>query len=320
MKTLSQRTLQAVFLLFGVCVLNFFLFHLSPGDPTNLYFGPKVKHATMDALRKQMGWDHPWYQQFGLWFSQILRGNLGFSWSNHRPVADILKEAVPATLQLTGLALLLNVGLGCLVGIVAATRAHRWTGKLMDYAALTLYSLPTFWLGLMLILLFSLKLQWLPASQMRSFYQINPGLWARMLDRVRHLVLPVTVLGLTGAAATFRYVRGHMIDVLQQDYITQARAKGLPRRSVLLRHAFRNALLPVVTLLGMYFPFLLGGALIVEVVFAWPGMGRITYEAIFAKDYPVLMATNLIAATMVIAGNLVADLLYRFIDPRIHLE
>lgn len=306
--------------LFGICVLNFFLFQLSPGDPSSRYFGPKTKRENLQTLRRQMGVDKPWVEQLKTWSVRIVRGDLGYSWANHRPVSAILKEALPATLQLTFFALLLNFFVGCLIGMVSGIHSDRWFGKLLDISSLTLYSVPTFWLALVLILVFSLKLQWFPASQMSSFFTAELSFWGRMWDRIQHLVLPVTVLGLTGAAGTSRYVRRHMQDVLRQDYIRLALAKGLSRKRVYVHYAFKNALLPVVTLLGLYFPFLLSGAFIVEVIFAWPGMGRVTYEAIFAKDYPVIMAVNLIAATMVICGNLLSDLLYRFVDPRIRLD
>lgn len=320
MGTLLQRVVHAIILFFGVGIVNFFLFHLSPGDPTNLYFGPKVKRENLQYARHQMGLDRPWYEQLTSWSKRVLRGDLGYSWAKHRPVAGILREAIPATLQLSCFALLVNIVLGCLVGMVAGIHAHSWRGKLLDVLTLALYSIPVFVLALIFIFVFSLKLRWLPASQMRSFFTADMGFWTGIWDRVRHLLLPVAVLGLTGAAATSRYVRGHLREILNQNYIRTALAKGLARKRVYLHHALRNALLPVITLLGIYFPFLLSGAFIVEVIFAWPGMGRIAYEAIFAKDYPVIMAVNFVVAGMVITGNLISDLLYRFIDPRVRLD
>lgn len=315
-----HKILNTLILLAGIAIFNFFLFHLSPGDPTNLYFGPQNKKSNIETLRKQRGYAQPWYKQFQAWLKQIFRGNLGYSWSKHRPVLEMLKQALPATLQLTILAILVNVFLGCIAGLLSAIYADRWQGKFIDFTSLTLYSMPTFWLALLLIYLFSLKLQWLPASQMSSFYVPNAGLWASFVDRIQHLVLPLTVLGLTGAAATSRYVCAHAQDILNKDYIRSALAKGLSKNRVYWHHALKNAIIPVITLLGLYWPFLLGGAFIVEVIFAWPGMGRVTYEAVFSKDYPLMMATNLIAAVMVITGNLISDLLYRIVDPRIQLH
>jgi len=308
--------LQAFILLFSVWVLNFFLIQLSPGDASNLYLHPGASRESIGALRQQRGLEQPWWKQFKIWTVTFLRGDFGYSWAKHRPVAAILQEAIPATLQLALFALLLNFALGCLFGVLAGIFSHRPFGRFLDFSGLLIYSVPTFWLALILILLFSVKLQWLPASQMNSFFAAEAGFGAKLWDRFQHLILPVAVLGLTGAAATSRYVHGKMVEVLSQDYMRLARAKGLSSNRVIFYHALKNALLPVVTLLGLYFPFLLSGAFVVEVIFAWPGMGRIAYEALFAKDYPVIFAVNFIIAAMVILGNLLADLLYQFVDPR----
>ncbi len=315
-----KRVLYTIILLCGIVILNFSLFFLSPGDPTNLYFGPKVSRQNLEILRQQMGVDQPWGQQLREWGRHALKGDFGYSWAKHRPVRDILIEAIPATLQLTVLALLANLIAGCVIGILTGVYSERWFGKAIDFLSLSAYSIPVFLIAILLIQFFSLKLHWLPVSGMSSLIAGDLGFWGNIWDRVRHLILPVLTLGLMGAAATSRFVQGHMKSVLRQDYIRQAFAKGLPRHRVYLHHAFKNALIPVVTLLGIYFPFLLGSALVVEVIFAWPGMGRVTYEAIFSKDYPVIMSVNLIAGVLVIAGNFISDMLYRFIDPRIRIK
>jgi len=293
------------------------MIHLSPGDVTNLYWGPKTTRQSLEALRQQRGLDQPLAQQFKTWTVRFFRGDWGYSWARHRAVTELLKEAIPATLQLTVLALVLNFLLGIFFGALAGMYAGRLLGRFCNFSSLVIYSIPTFWLALIFILLFSLKLQWLPAAQMSSWFAVDVGFWEKLGDRLHHLILPVAVLGLTGAAATARYVRSRMIEAQQQDYIRLALAKGLPRRRVIFQHALKNALLPVVTLLGLYLPFLFSGAFVVEVIFAWPGMGRLAYEAFFAKDYPVIFAVNFIAAAMVILGNLLADLLYQLADPRI---
>jgi peptide/nickel transport system permease protein len=267
-----------------------------------------------------MGLNEPWYVQLGQWSSRVSRGDLGYSWTKHQPVAEILKEALPPTLQLTLAALIINFFIGCIVGILSGIYYHRWFGKLLDIMSLSIYSIPVFWLALIAVLIFSLKLQWLPASGMSSFFIESAGFWSNLGDRLHHLALPAAVLGLTGAAATSRYVRGRMQEVLSQEYIRLAFAKGLSKRKVYLRHAFKNALIPVVTLLGLYFPALVGGAFVVEVIFAWPGIGRLTYEAVFARDYPVLMAVNFIVAVLVMLGNLISDLFYKFIEPGIQVK
>lgn len=319
-KTILKRLLHATLLLCGVCLLNFFLFELSPGDPTSRYFGPKTHLENLQSLRHNYGVDQPWHQQFLNWGRHVAHGDLGYSWSLHRPVAEVLGEALPATLQLTTAALLINLFLGAFVGVVMGVHHHRWWGRLLNSVSLALYSIPSFWLALTAIFLFSLHLHWLPASQMSSLFSEQMSFWLAFADRLRHLLLPAVVLGLGGAAGTARFLSGHIQEVLQQDYIRLAQAKGLTGIKIYLRHALPNALLPIVTLLGIYLPFLLGGAFIVEVIFAWPGMGRVAYEAIFSRDYPLIMMVNLVAAVMVIAGNLLADLLYPLLDPRMRVD
>ncbi|RMI08836.1 MAG: ABC transporter permease [Calditrichaeota bacterium] len=316
---LIGRMVQGGLLVAAVCLVNFFLFYLSPGDPVHLYFSPRTDPGRLQTLREQRDLDQPWYVQFERWGGRLIRGDLGYSWSQHRPVRDILAEALPATLQLTLAALFLNILLGCAVGMLSGIYAHRWWGRVLNGAALFLYSVPSFWLALVAILIFSVSLGLFPASQMSSVFADELPFSAYLWDRLRHLVLPATVLGLAGAAATARYVRGQVQEVLRQDYILLARAKGLSAGKVYLHHVLKNALLPVVTLLGLYFPFLLSGAFIIEVIFAWPGMGRVTYEAIFARDYPVIMAVNLLAAVMVLVGNFLADVTYRLVDPRVNI-
>jgi peptide/nickel transport system permease protein len=314
---LLNRFFYALILLIGISVLNFFLFHLSPGDPTNRYFAPKMNRKHLETKRQQMGVNDPWYQQYYHWGSRVLRGDLGFSWTKHQPVAAVLKEALPATLLLSSAALAINLVLGCALGMMMGIYEHRWIGKTLDILTLAIYAIPVFWLALVFIIIFSLNLQWFPASGIQSLFLIDSGMWSQLGDRLRHLALPASILGLTGAAATSRYIRGNVQNILGQEYIRLAFAKGLSKRIIYFRHVFPNVLLPVITLLGLYFPFLLGGAFIIEVIFAWPGIGRLTYEAVFAKDYPVLMSINFILAIMVIAGNLFSDILYKFVDPRV---
>ncbi len=317
---LKKRLLTLPFVLIAVILFNFFLFHLSPGDPTSSYFGPKVKAETYDTLRQKMGLDDPWYAQLYNWTSRMLRGDLGYSWSNHRPVRDVLSEAIPATLLLTLVALFLNLILGCVLGLYAGLKHNRKSGQVLSMMALLLYAVPPFWLAIFFVYLFSTKLGWLPPSGMSSMTFAVLGPFETFVDHTRHLMLPASVLGLVGAAATFRFVRANVAHILDQDYIRFATAKGLSAKRILFKHVLKNALIPVVTLLGLYLPLLLGGAFIIEVIFAWPGMGRVTYNAILSKDFPLLMAVNLIVAFFVIAGNVLADALYNVVDPRVQLE
>ena len=320
MKILVNRMLYVIALIIGIVILNFSLFFLSPGDPTNLYFGPKVKKENLQKMKEKMGVNQPWSVQIKDWCSHLLKGDLGYSWAKHKAVKEILSEAIPATLQLTMLALITNLILGCLICIIAGIYSYHWFGKLVNIITMLIYSTPVFLLALFLIYIFSLKLNILPPSGMDSFLIEEASFWIKFWDRIRHLFLPVMTLAIIGSAATSRYVQEQIKAVLKQDYIRMAIAKGLSKKQVYFSHAFKNALLPVLTLLGMYFPFLFGSAFIVEVIFAWPGMGRIAFEAILAKDYPVLLATNLIAGIMVVIGNLISDLLYQFFDPRIHIS
>lgn len=304
-------------LLAGIWILNFFLVRLTPGDATNVYWGPHSDRASLETLRAQRGLQLPVWEQFQLWTVRFAQGDWGYSWTRHRPVVEILKEAIPATLQLTSLAFAFSFIVGVAWGVLAARYADHAFGHALNFSGLIIYALPAFWLAALVIFFFSVKLQWLPSSGMSSLFIEEASWGAQLWDRLRHLILPVAVLGLAGAAAVSRFVQAQMQNVLRQDFIRLARAKGLSVRAVLLRHALKNALLPVITLLGLYIPFLLGGALVIEVVFAWPGMGRVAYEALFSKDYPVLFAVNLIAAIMTIAGNMLADLLYHLFDPRV---
>jgi peptide/nickel transport system permease protein len=235
-------------------------------------------------------------------------------------VVEILRETIPNTLVLTIWALLLDLILGVVIGVISAIRQYSWVDNTITVGALFIYSMPGFWLGLMLIILFSLKLGWLPASQMESVDAEYMTAFGRQVDRARHLILPVFVLGIASAASVARYMRGSLLEVIRQDYIRTARAKGLPERAVIFKHALLNAMIPIITLLGLYLPFLLSGAVVTETIFAWPGMGRLTIGAIFARDYPVVMAANLLAGIMVVGGNLLADVLYGIVDPRIRYD
>jgi peptide/nickel transport system permease protein len=212
------------------------------------------------------------------------------------------------------------LGLGVLLGVIAAARQYSRVDHITSFVALFLYSMPGFWLGLMMVILFAMKLGWLPASQMESVDAEFLPFGERLVDRALHLVMPVFVLGIASAASVARYMRGSLLEVIRQDYVRTARAKGLSERRVVFGHALRNALLPIITLLGLYLPFLISGAVVTETIFAWPGMGRLTIDAIFSRDYPVVMAANLLAGVMVVFGNLLSDVLYGIADPRIRFE
>ena len=315
-----RRILMSIPLIWALATLTFFIIRMAPGDPLAIYYNPEIDPEVMETIRARLGLDQPLHIQYVKWLGALAQGELGMSFSHHRPVADILRETIPNTLVLTFWALLLDLVVGVVIGVVSAVRQYSWIDNVITVGALFIYSMPGFWLGLMMIILFSLKLGILPASQMESVDAEYMTATARFLDRARHLVMPVFVLGIASAASVARYMRSSLLEVIRQDYIRTARAKGLGERAVILKHALLNAMIPIITLLGLYLPFLMSGAVVTETIFAWPGMGRVTVGAIFARDYPIVMAANLIAGVMVVMGNLLADVLYGVVDPRIRYD
>jgi peptide/nickel transport system permease protein len=237
----------------------------------------------------------------------------------HRAVSEIFLEAIPNTLRLTVSVFIIQLIVGILLGVITALKKNGKLDVLINSILLFLYSMPGFWVALIAIMIFSLKLGWLPSSQMSSMHSIE-GFWPVIWDKIRHLILPAAVLSIPFVTYTARFVRGSLIEVLRQPYMQTARAFGLKRSEIVFKYALKNTLLPVVTLIGLYIPFLLGGAVITEYIFGWPGMGRITVDAIFSYDYPVILASNFIAAFAVIIGNLISDLMYVIVDPRIQMK
>jgi peptide/nickel transport system permease protein len=321
-----RRLIGAIPLLLGIATIIFFVLNLAPGDPTSFYFNPNVPPEIIEQMRRNLGLDQPLYIQYFKWLTSFFRGDFGYSLAQSRPVADIVFEALPNTLMLTGTALVLVFVIGMFIGVLQAVRQYSIFDSTSSVISLFFYSMPSFWLALMLVLIFSLKAhQWgwpiaLPATGITSvdYEFMNAG--EQIRDRISHLILPVGTLTLALAAGVARYMRGQMLEVIRQDYIRTARAKGLTERTVIMKHALRNSMLPVITLLGLYLPFLFSGTIFIEVIFAWPGMGRIIYEAIFQRDYPLVMATSFIFAVIVIVGNLIADVLYAVADPRIRYD
>lgn len=325
---LLRRLLGAIPLLLGILTLIFFIIHLAPGDPTARYFSPNVAPEVIEQMRRNLGLDQPLHIQYFKWLSSFVRGDFGYSFGQMRPIGEILPETLWNTAQLMIISVVVTFVVGMLIGIVQAVRQYSASDNILTFLALFFYSMPSFWFALMLILIFSLKAsQWgfpeffrLPASGMTEVgYEFLP-LGQKILDRIEHMVLPAVALGIGSAAGVARYMRGSMLEVINQDYIRTARAKGLSERTVIFKHALRNALIPIITLLGLYLPILLSGSVLVETIFAWPGMGRVIVDAIFQRDYPLVMATSFIAAALVVLGNLMADVLYAVVDPRIRNE
>ena len=318
---LVRRVAASIAIVFAVVTFTFALVHLAPGRPFVPGAETPMDPAVVAELRRQFGLDQPLLVQYVKYLGALARGQLGQSFALHRPVADVLTDALPNTLILTGAALGIELLLGLALGVYQAVYARRLPDVGLGYATLFLNSVPVFWLGLLLLLVFGEWLRWFPVGGV-----VNPVVhdslpWAgRVADRLWHLALPALTLGCVGAAGTARYQRAAVLEVIGQDYVRTARAKGLRERRVVLVHALRNALLPLVTLFGLSFPFLLTGAVLVESVFAWPGLGRLSVEAIFRRDYPVVMAAAICASGLAVLGNLVADLLYAVADPRIRVQ
>ncbi len=308
---------QSVLLVWLVLTITFFLLHLAPGDPMARYDDPEMDPETVEMMRRQFGLDRSVPEQYARWIGNFVRGDFGRSLRYNRPVSELLSRDIPNTLRLTFVALTIYIVLGVALGITSAVRRDSIFDRTGTITALVIYSVPSFWLALMLIMLFSLKLGWFPSSHMQSIDAASLGPFALFLDRAAHMVMPAFVLGVASAAGMARYMRGSMLDELRSDYVRTARAKGLPEGTVLMKHAFRNAAIPIVTIVGLSLPFLLGGSVIVERIFSWPGMGSRMVEAIFTRDYPVVLAINFIVSVMVILGNLLADLGYALLDPRI---
>jgi peptide/nickel transport system permease protein len=318
---LVRRLVASVAIVFAVVTFVFILIHAAPGEPCTGQAGEIPDPVVCAELKKQFGLDQPLPVQYWRYLVALAHGNLGYSFSHHRWVRDDLADTIPFTLQLAGAALLLDFLLGLGLGIYQAGRVNRVPDVLLGNATLFIYSLPTFWLALILLLVFAEKLGLFPVGGPNDpiLCPVVDSLYC-VADRIWHLALPATTLGLVGAAGTARFQRAAMLEVATQDYVRTARAKGVPERRVVLRHQLRNALLSFITRFGLAFPFLLTGAVLIETIFAWPGMGRLAAEAILARDYSVVTATALIASTVVVLGNLLADILLGVADPRLRVR
>ncbi|HEY3011797.1 MAG TPA: ABC transporter permease [Gemmatimonadales bacterium] len=316
LRALLRRTLAGLAVVAGVVTLMFFLIRLAPGDPALLLVGPTASQEQLAAQRKALGLDRPLPQQYAVWLNRFVRGDWGTSIATGRPVSSMVSDAWPATVRLVGLSLVLSYLLGILVGAIQAMRGGRLDTTL-SVVTVTLFALPGYWLGLMLVMVFTYWARALPAFGAAGFDADFLTGWSRLADRLRHLALPLTTLTLIGIGGTARFVRGAMLDVRGAPHVAIARAKGLSPSQVTLRHVLRNALIPVLTLLGLSLPALFSGAVFIEAIFAWPGVGRIMVEAVGARDYPVIMAATAVSATLVVVGNLLAEALAAWADPRL---
>jgi len=314
------RLVKAVVILVAVLVLNFTLIHAAPGDPAAVMAGEAgaTDEKFLEDLRRQFGLDQPFHVQLWIYIKGAVQLDLGYSYRRGMPVAELIWDRLPATLLLTATAFVISIVFGVIAGVAAAARQGRWGDTIISTLALLFYATPLFWVALMAALLFSVVLGWLPGFGYETVGANYTGL-ARALDIGRHLILPATTLGLFFTAVYVRMTRASMLEVSRLDFVKTARAKGLKPGVIQRRHILRNALLPVITLAGLQAGQLVGGAVLTETVFAWPGIGRLMFEAIAQRDYNVLLGVFFVSAAMVLLFNLITDLVYVIVDPRIRM-
>ena len=311
-----RRLIQAIPILIGISVVSFAIINLAPGDPTDRFRSGRVSPETIANLIRLYGLDKPLVEQFTSWFTAFWQfwkpEAWGFSFVDGRPVTEKIAEKVPTTMLLMGTSLLVTVIVAVPLGVLAAVKQYSWADKIITTLATIGYALPSFVLGVLLLFIFSIRLNLFPSFGMQSL-----GQEGNLADIAWHMFLPVSSLAIQQIAGWSRYMRASMLEVLQQDYVRTARAKGLSGSRVIFKHALRNALIPVITLLGLTLPSLLAGAAITESIFSWPGLGYMAVQSVQTNDYPVVLATVMIGGVMVILGNLLADILYGLVDPRI---
>ncbi len=318
---ITRKLLLAIPLLWGVVTLIFFMLQASPGDATDRFFTPETPPEVRQMVEAKWGLDQPVHVQYLRMMKNLLSGDFGRSIAQERPVFDIIGEALPNTLILSMLTLVLIFGFGVMLGTIQAVRQYSATDNVLTVVSLFFYSMPGFWLALMLVLLFSLKLELLPAAGMMDAVEYDYMTRSeQIIDRLKHLLLPGVALGIAFSAGIARYMRSSMLEVIHQDYIRTARAKGLSERKVIYKHALRNSLLPIVTLMGLQLRFLFSGSVLIEIIFAWPGMGRVILGAIFTQDTPLIVACFFVYTLLTVFGNLIADVTYSLVDPRIRLS
>jgi peptide/nickel transport system permease protein len=320
-RQLLSRVLQALALVLAVVVLNFILVHAAPGDPVETIAGVSggMSPELMAQLRAQYGLDEPLYVQLAVYMGKVLSGDLGYSYFFNLPVASLIGERVPATLLLVLGAVMSAFVMGTTLGVLSARKPNGVLSQFITVLSMVGFAAPVFWMGIMLVILFASVFPILPVAGMRSIDSSGGGI-ADVLDVLHHLVLPTFTLGLVYLAQYSRLSRAAMLDVLGADFIRTARAKGLADRVVLYKHALRNALLPVVTVLGLQFGNVMAGAILVETVFNWPGLGRLAFESVLRRDYPTILGVLLFASVVVVVMNQVTDMVYRLIDPRINAQ
>ncbi|MFA4932798.1 MAG: ABC transporter permease [Caldisericia bacterium] len=319
---LIRRLISMIPLLLGITVISFLVIHLAPGAPTGLQtdLNPKITAEARIRLEKIYGLDKPLHTQYLLWLKRLVVLDLGNSFSmDGRPVTDKIIERVPITILINALSMFLIILIAIPIGVISASYQDSFFDKFTTVFVFIGFAVPTFWLALLLMILFGVNLGWLPISGLKSLnYEYLPA-FGMLMDRAKHLILPIFVSAFGGLAGLSRYTRSNMLEVIRQDYIMTARSKGLKERVVIFKHALRNALLPVITILGLSVPGLIGGSVIFETIFAIPGMGQLFYMSVMARDYPVIMGILVIGAVLTLMGNLIADISYALADPRIKI-
>jgi len=317
---LVKRLLMMIPLLIGITLISFVVIHLAPGEPTDLQtdLNPQATAELQQRLRAQYGLDQPLYVQYGRWFGRLVSLDFGESFAlDHRPVLDKVAERLPITIFINVLSISLILLVAVPIGVISATRRNSMFDRATTVMVFTGFAMPSFWLALLLMDYLGVRLGLFPIAGIRSLGHEYLGFFARIGDVVHHLLLPVFVSAFGGLAGFSRYMRSNMLEVIRQDYILTARAKGLSERVVIYKHALRNALLPVITILGLSVPGLIGGSVIFETIFAIPGMGKLFYDGVMMRDYPLIMGILVIGAVLTLVGNLIADLGYALADPRI---
>jgi peptide/nickel transport system permease protein len=315
-KYVLKRLLQSIPILIGITIMTFSIMQLAPGNPMQTMINPKISADEMQRAQEKLGFNDPIYIQYFKWMKEVAQGNLGYTVKTGQPVGKLILERLPATLLLTGTAFLMAFSIGVPLGVYSATHRYRLPDYVLTVFSFIGISIPSFFFGLGMIFVFALKLGWLPTSGMITIGADHTG-YALFMDYLKHVIMPATVLALPTIAVVMRFTRSSLLEVLNQDFIRTADAKGLSQQKVYLKHALRNALIPVITVFGLSIPFLFGGAYITEHIFNWPGMGSLGIQSIVAREYPVIMALNLFTSMLVMFGNLLADVMYAWTDPRI---
>ncbi len=320
-----RRLMWMIPLLFGVSIICFALLKQAPGDPVTAIIaagresGQQLTTEDREALREQMGLNRPVYIQYVDWLREAVRGNFGISTRMRQPVFDVIMSRLPNTMKLAGVGLILTLAIALPLGILSAVKQYSPTDYGLTFFSFVGISIPQFWLALMLLYAFGVWLGWLPVRGIQSA-NVEPGLWNSVWDTVSHYILPVTSITLVGLAGYMRYQRAAMLEVIRQDYIRTARAKGLSERKVIFKHAWRNALIPIITLMGYIFVILVEGSVVVENIFSWPGMGQLAVASLNQRDYPVMMGIVLLSSVLILLGTLISDILYALVDPRVRYD